>query len=427
MQIRPFGLVLLAAFALSSIPAPTAQACLHPAGTRAKRVTQSGQQALILHDGETEDLVLRVDYQGLRAPSLAWVLPVPAVPTAYEAMEPGLFEALGEWIDLRREPAQRPRAKGTVASAPRPSTLTLLPPVSVGPFEIQPIRAQGTAAASELEAWMTEHGFTAIPTEALQYYVDRSWTFLAVKIDPAPDESFDRKGGLPPLRVTFPSKDVVYPLKLSTHMGRFTARVHVVTARSLPPDAAEALATKGFETVIDGASYTLPQRPATRLHSAVGLFSPSAVPETLRPLVEARFPDEPSLHMAVLLSERVNDPSTAQTTLQGQSVVFEPARWDEDVIIGLPPAPPPAPPTSAKPNPEPETPKTDDSSPVEGSTPPDDDPRSADGEPKPRRSGAARGCGCHHDPGLGPLGGLGLLSLLLGGVRRRRNDDDRSS
>ncbi len=198
------ALGLLVGLALLVAPSPPAEACLHPAGSGAKPVTQSGQQAIVLHDGKVEDLILRVDYEGLDAPSLAWVVPVPAVPTRYEALEPGLFDEVGRWVNLRREPARRPRSRRkrdgpTPASTP---ALTLLPEVKVGPFQIQPIKAQGPQAAAELNGWMTENGFAAIPDASLAYYVERSWTFLAIKIDPKAGGAFDSRGGLSPLHLT---------------------------------------------------------------------------------------------------------------------------------------------------------------------------------------------------------------------------------
>ena len=56
-----------------------AGACLHAGGGSIKTpVTQGGQQAIILHDGKTQDLILRIEYGAESAERLGWVIPLPA-------------------------------------------------------------------------------------------------------------------------------------------------------------------------------------------------------------------------------------------------------------------------------------------------------------------------------------------------------------
>ena len=55
------------------------------------------------------------------------------------------------------------------------------------PLSVQPIQASGVEALTTLSKWMESNGFAALPEEGLKYYLERSWTFLAIKVDPSKD------------------------------------------------------------------------------------------------------------------------------------------------------------------------------------------------------------------------------------------------
>lgn len=318
-----------AALAVTLAPYSPARACLHAQGPASMKIGQKGQQALILHHDGVEELVLKVEYAGDAAPSLAWIVPVPAAPTDYGTVDTALFDALDEWVQLRRE---RPRARAMEKSAPPQAVLTLLPPARVGPFEIQPIQVAGeTGADAALNAWMREHGFQELPAATLAYYIERGWTFLAIRVTPASGAALEAEGGLPPLRVQFPSADAAYPLKLSTHMGEFAARVYLVTAAPPAERAFDGVRARGFE-VVSGGRYLETARFADGpLAAAVDRFAPADAPDVLKDMLQKRFGDARALHMSVLLSERVNAPAPPD----GGDVELAPARWAEDFAVSL--------------------------------------------------------------------------------------------
>jgi hypothetical protein len=74
------------------------------------------------------------------------------------------------------------------------------------------------------------------------YYVKRNWTFLAIEVAPKQgNDSLKLEGRLPPVRVSFPSESIVYPLKFETHQGEFPVTLHVVTpAPIVDKDLSEA-------------------------------------------------------------------------------------------------------------------------------------------------------------------------------------------
>ena len=106
---------------------PSALPCLHgPAKPGVViPVSQTAQQALILHDGKTEDLILAVDYNTAQADSLAWIIPVPSVPTEYGTEDGDLFSTLQKWVKLVRKEPQKPIPKGAKsAKAQKPPKKT---------------------------------------------------------------------------------------------------------------------------------------------------------------------------------------------------------------------------------------------------------------------------------------------------------------
>ncbi len=306
-------------------------ACLHPGGsTQTTSVSQEGQQALIVHHDGVEDLILKVEYAGLAgAASLAWVVPVPAAPSEYGTTDAGLFEDLDNWVRLRWVERRRTRRRGGV-DGPRSSSssLVLLEAAQVGPFAIQPIQGRGPGAGVALNEWMTGNGFQAIPDTTLAYYLERNWTFLAIKVTPGGADTMAERAGLPPLRITFPSDRAVFPLKLSTHMGEFPVRAYLVTATPLVEEDFGGARARGFE-VLSGGWYHRAHgsRRRGRLESRVagGRFTRDRAPETLQPLLR-RMGDAP-LHLSILLSERFN------RTSRSESVQLRAIDWTEDLSV----------------------------------------------------------------------------------------------
>ncbi|MEM9072967.1 MAG: DUF2330 domain-containing protein [Myxococcota bacterium] len=306
-----------------------ALACLHPGGggSHTTSVTQNGQQALIVHHDGVEDLVLRVEYEGLaETPSLAWIVPVPAAPTDYGTADDALFDDLNEWVNLRRVWRPRSRSRGRSSSGSRSSsTLVMLPAAQVGPFAVQPIQANGAQAATELNEWMTTNGFQPLPEANIRYYVERSWTFLAIKITPN-SGTLSGGGGLPPLRITFPSERAVFPLKLSTHMGMFPVRAYLITSEALTEEAFAGARARGFEVASGGRHYRVPGLPRGRLETHVrGPFPAERAPASLRPLL-ARLSGP--AHLSVLFSRHFNN-------IEGNVDGFEQrsALWREDLSV----------------------------------------------------------------------------------------------
>ena len=316
--------IVLTVTLVLALPA-IALACLHAGGAgNTQPVTQSGQQGIVVHANGIEDLVLQVDYQGLATQKIGWIVPVPASPTDYGVGDLQVFRDVGEWVNLRREqPQPRSRSRSLSHTAATQAPLRFGEPARVGPFDIQPIQGAGPGAAEALNAWMRDNEFQPLPVQTLSYYVQRSWTFLAIRATPEEGGELASAGGLPPLRITFPSERAVYPLKLSTHMGVMPVRVYLFTARALRAEAFAGARARGFEVATAGIHLRHDaSRPGT-LRSDVGAFDVASAPATLRPLLTrlgAR------AHLAVLLNETFNAEPRAGVEMRA-------AHWAEDLAV----------------------------------------------------------------------------------------------
>lgn len=229
----------LAAVLLALGVDPTSDACLHAPDGFDGRFAQTAQQALILHRGGRQQLVLSTDVKlepgaASKLPTqLAWVIPVPAAPDAYAVESGELFAQLEErWEKTWSKYATRELEPltfdgGDDEDAEAEDPLALLPKVTVGRYEIQPLKATGEAGARALNAWLTAKGFAAVPAPNMRYYVQREWVWLAVvaNLDGGKRPSAAQ---LKPLRISFASEQIVYPLLFSTHQGTFDVALWVV-------------------------------------------------------------------------------------------------------------------------------------------------------------------------------------------------------
>ncbi|MFD4029061.1 DUF2330 domain-containing protein [Streptomyces sp. NPDC058637] len=218
-------LLVLAALQFGSLIAP-AYACGCGAMVTADDARLSvGRETSVVHwDGRTEQIVMRLTVDG-DAPEAAWIMPVPHRATV-ELGDPGLFDELAEIT----APVYRDRhyfwpregdwpLEGTDgAGAPAPGAAGA-PDVGVvgrerlGPFDVARLTATDPEA---LRGWLESNGFE-LPdrlASALRPYVAQEWEYVAVRL--APEEDGAALGGaLEPLRLSFASDRLVYPMRLS--------------------------------------------------------------------------------------------------------------------------------------------------------------------------------------------------------------------
>ena len=261
---------------------------------------------------------------------LAWVIPVPNPPSHYAAVPAEVFDDVKAWLKVRRQMVLR--GKGLGAGGGKRGLL-LLDSVKVGPFQIQPIQAQGPQAGRQLNAWMVKHGFKALPLSHLKHYTERNWTFLAVRMAPPKSaSSLAAKGELPGLAMTFKSAKAIYPLKLSTHMGEFSLHALLVTRAQQTKASLKGALERGFEVLHGGQVSSHRRDRISPLTAKVSSFKLGGAPAPLRPFLKNRFGRMGTLHATILVHESINADERSPTRLGSK-----PAQWPSDLSISSTP------------------------------------------------------------------------------------------
>ena len=217
-------LAVLLAAGFAAVPAAPAAACACGgiAPLPGSEVAVGEEHAIVSwHDGvEQIDLLLAV----LSADSEAGLIfPTPS-PATVSLGDRADFEALARVTTPERVEEYdwwtfQGLGDGATAGAP-PEVLDV---VQLGPIEATTLAASDTAG---LQAWLAGHDYALSPevTDLLGGYVDRGWSFVALKLTGAAPLD----GGLDPLRFRFASDELVYPLELSrAATSPQTVRLHV--------------------------------------------------------------------------------------------------------------------------------------------------------------------------------------------------------
>lgn len=203
------------------------------------------ERALVAFDGARQDVVMSFQVAGGSA-TAAWIMPVPSRAEVTLA-DPDLFTELDDLTAPRVEyrddwwpsfgwlaPAASSGSDGVGAAAP--GGVDVLDRQRIGPFDVATLAA---GEASDLATWLSDNGF---PTpddlqDNLAVYVDRGWQVVAVKL--VPGESGALTGDLEPLRLSFASQLVVYPMRLSRSATTpQTVDLYVLAGHRMDPDSA---------------------------------------------------------------------------------------------------------------------------------------------------------------------------------------------
>ncbi|MBT3378264.1 MAG: DUF2330 domain-containing protein [Lentisphaerae bacterium] len=206
--------------------------CMVPA-TYEGSIGQDAQEAVLIHRGDREELVLRINYRiaGQRMPDrFAWVVTTPREPDAYALADEKLFRDMFALSAKLLVP--KPRRKGTrgATDGAIPAGLELGKRVQVGPYDIQPVRGVGPHALTGLNTWLDKNGFPAEEPDHMTYFVRNGFTFLCVRITPpAEAEAVAGNGLLPPLHLSFQTPAPYYPLRFSSRQGVFDVNLHILT------------------------------------------------------------------------------------------------------------------------------------------------------------------------------------------------------
>lgn len=242
---------LLGAVCLLAAAGTVLSCCMAPASFLGS-ISQNAQNAIIFHQGDREELILRINYQitGATMPDrFAWIVTTPTEPDAYRVAKPDLFDAMDRWASRLLTPRPKPQATGCglgcgkepaagAIMAEEAAALEFGELAEVGPYAIQPVRARGAEALGALNGWLKENGFPSEDPEHMTWFIEKEFTFLCIKVTPPEGESaVPESSVLSPLQISFESVEVYYPLLFSARQGEFALSLYTLTFEPLNFDA----------------------------------------------------------------------------------------------------------------------------------------------------------------------------------------------
>jgi hypothetical protein len=219
------------------------EACIHGDESFKGSINTDTQEAILFFDKGREELILRADYniRGLQLPkTVAWVLTLPSEPDAYQTVDSAAFKETMLYSSRKTflaVPSRSPKRERPGEQSVDDVGVELGKKVTVGPYEIQPIRGVGDEAAKGVNDWFKKNGFNEVPEKHLAYFTANKFTFLCVKITPQNNSTTGiAKGELDPLHVSFATEKPYYPVKFFAFQGNFSLNLVTLTRQDLDID-----------------------------------------------------------------------------------------------------------------------------------------------------------------------------------------------
>jgi hypothetical protein len=179
-------------------------------------IYEPNQLAMIVFDDMVEKIIFQIDYEG-DAEDFAWVIPVPGYPKLF-SVEDEIFYELYQLTKIT-PPSNFGCGWGTGYPIPGEGDggVHIWEENQVGIYYTTTLSASDP---NSLVEWLNDNGY-AFPTEGqeiLDYYVQKNWFFVAMKIqhEETIKISEDYTGAIQPIGIMFFSDKMIYPLKIST-------------------------------------------------------------------------------------------------------------------------------------------------------------------------------------------------------------------
>ena len=215
--------------------------CVHQRfGEVEYKLTENHKEALLYHDGEAANLILRTRLSAGTAQGpaeLAWIIPLPSLPASYQEAPEHLFRDLYELLPDREVIGTYSIPLTCSATAPEGnyrSPIRVHAVEQVGSYQIQAVEITADDAAGALNHWLRSNGFGEVSREQQSFYLETGRCFLCVKV-----AGLDRSGDsmqLPGLHIRYPGNELTLPLKFSTHSGTFDVDLYYLSsAINSPP------------------------------------------------------------------------------------------------------------------------------------------------------------------------------------------------
>lgn len=305
------GLAALLTAGGIAVPA-AACACGGAAPPDGAEVRVDHEVAIVRWDGTREEIVMRLAMTGDTGDT-GLVVPTPA-PATVELGDAAVFEALQREL----EPVVITEwdwwggfgaGEGSAGGAPG-GGVVVLDQVQLGPV-------QATTLASDdltgLTDWLDTNGYVLPEAVSAQLgpYIEDGWSFVALKL--TADLPFD--GELDPLRFTFDSDELVYPMRMSA-----AATTPQSVRLYLPSDhRSEVAGSQTYQEVVYAGA---PKEPSV---AALGAYLT---------VVDLTFSDPATINQDLVISQAADDTTVTPTIVRHElaQVGGIPLGW---VIVGL--------------------------------------------------------------------------------------------
>jgi hypothetical protein len=178
-------------------------------------IYEPNQLAMIVFDDMVEKIIFQVNYYGA-VDDFAWVIPVPGYPKLFP-VEDEIFYELYQLTKIT-PPSNFGCGSGYLpGSEGEDGEVHIWEENQVGIYQTATLSATDP---NSLVGWLNDNGY-AFPIEGqeiLDYYVQKQWFFVAMKIqsDEIVNNSEYYTGGIQPMGIMFFSDKMVYPLKISS-------------------------------------------------------------------------------------------------------------------------------------------------------------------------------------------------------------------
>lgn len=185
-----------------------------------KPVYETAQKAVIWYENGVETLILSTTFKG-NAEDFGWLIPVPAKPQTDKASDE-LYTALDDLTrpkySVDRGPLEIPLGiTGLEEKYRGPQPPTIVESKEVDIFDITVLEPKDEKGLTE---WLSKNGYL-YPTDRdhiIKSYIEQNWYFVAVKVNSSAlgyAETHLRDGHATPIKLTFTSSNIVYPIRLS--------------------------------------------------------------------------------------------------------------------------------------------------------------------------------------------------------------------
>jgi hypothetical protein len=178
------------------------------------------ERAMVAWDGRTQDILMSFNVSG-SSDKAAWVMPVPSA-AKVSLGDTEVFDELGRLTAPRVEYRDSwwptftwlfPGASPLETAGAPGGAVNVLGRQRIGPFDVTRLAANDPTA---LAMWLADKGFPrpdGLEANLAPYIADR-WEIVAIQLAPA-QAGESLTGDLQPLRLSFTSDKLVYPMRLS--------------------------------------------------------------------------------------------------------------------------------------------------------------------------------------------------------------------